>query len=461
MKKLQFPSSFQFGVADADLQVIGEENTIREEGSEQTMWDHFAKTSGKCARNESPAEGIDRYHRWEEDIEIMKQLGVKQYRTSVSMARLLKRDGSINTKAVAWYKTYFKALQQAGITIYGTLYHWELPQFLNEKGGWTNRDTANWLVKHALFVYENLGEYIDEYFILNEPWVVTIRGYYLGVQAPGETNLSHALLAAHNHLLAQGLVFTELKKRNQNLKVSTVYNVMNYYAQTPNPQDIHAASFGYGHVNDWFLDPLFQGKYPEHMVALYGKHMPKITKEDMEIIRIGDKLNALGLNYYFSNIVRHTDANDLHFQTVIPKGTVTNGLGWPISVPPTYQEALYELLLQIHSKYKDWGLKKIYIAENGIAGDTTWDKKSKIIPDEMRMYYLQEHLQQVYKALLAGVPIEKYFLWTLMDNYEWQRGYGPDANFGIIHVDRKSMKRVMKKSALWYKKVLQTNSLMA
>src|SRR5438477_11110301 len=180
-RDINFPTDFKFGVADADLQVIGEDHTIAEEGSEPTMWLHYTQERGM----DTPGAGIDRYHRWREDISVLERIGVRHYRTSVSMARTLKRDGSVNERAIEWYKRYFGTLQESGIAVYATLYHWELPQYLNSVGGWTNRQTALALQRHAQVVAERLGEFIAEYFILNEPWCSSMLSYYEGKHAPG------------------------------------------------------------------------------------------------------------------------------------------------------------------------------------------------------------------------------------------------------------------------------------
>lgn len=454
IEKLQFPKDFVFGVADADLQVIGEKHTQNHEQSEETMWHHFA-TKRKI---DTTADGVDRYNNWQEDIFLMQKIGIKHYRTSISMARILKKDGSVNKEAIRWYVTYFKALREAGITVYATLYHWELPQFLMEQGGFTNKKTIDWMVKHTEAVYEHLGEFIEEYFLINEPWTTIIIGHYWGDMPPGEKNLSNALLAAHNLSLAQGLMYQALAKHH--VKVSTVYNVIGYYANTVDHKDMMAAQTAYGSVNTWFLDPLFKGEYPENMLEIYGKAVPAYTKDDMKIIKIGDKLNALGLNYYFSETVQYSEEKELHFASILKKGGLTNGLHWPISIPPIYTDGFYDILQQIYFSYKNFGLKMLYIAENGFAGDKKWDGKSKTVEDLSRVYYYQQHLRQVHQAITAGVPIEKYFLWTLMDNYEWAQGYKPNAAFGIVHVDRRTMKRVLKKSALWYKEVLKTNAVL-
>jgi len=457
--QIQFPSTFKFGIADADLQVIGEDNTKRYENSEPTMWDYFAKNSGKCYKNQTPGLGIDRYHQWKDDIEIMKKMGVKHYRTSVSMSRVLKENGEINGKAIIWYSQYFKALKKAGITIYATLYHWELPQYLNEQGGWKNPKTIEYLIKHAKAVAQNLGEYIEEYFILNEPWCSSILSYYFGIHAPGEKNLKGSLLAAHNLLLSLGLVYKNLSSLDKNIKISTTFNAEPSYTNSTDPKDILAAEYADGYFNRWFMDPIFLGKYPDDMVELYGKSMPKITKEDIALIKIGRKLHAFGLQYYRGQIAKYNDKSALRFDPVIKKGSLTNDLGWPIFLPPLYQEGLYDMLKQIYNSYKNHGLRRIYVTENGMAQNTPWDGKSKIVNDDRRIHYLREHIKQVHKAIAHGIPIEAYFAWTLMDNYEWAEGYRPESCFGLIHVDRKTMKRVWKKSAFWYKKLVKTHVL--
>jgi len=200
MQPKQFPSDFIFGIADADLQVIGEQNTLTHENACPTMWSHFAKHSGKCHNNESPDIGVDRYHRWQEDVGLIAELGVAAYRCSISMSRLLTPNGGVNTKAVAWYRQYFQALKSANIKIFATLYHWELPQFLHERGGWAERGTVDWLVKHGMAAMEAFGDLVHDFFVLNEPWCAAMNSYERGAHAPGETNIHHALLAAH-HLL--------------------------------------------------------------------------------------------------------------------------------------------------------------------------------------------------------------------------------------------------------------------
>ncbi len=454
-----FPESFRFGVADADLQVIGEEHAVAEEGSERSVWTAFAKESGKVYDNTPPSVCVDRYHRWEEDIEILKKLGTKHYRTSVSMCRTLKPDGTVNKKAMAWYKRYFAALRAADIRIYVTLFHWELPQWLHEQGGWKQRSIAEHLVRHALAVVEHLGAYIDEYFILNEPFQFTLLSYHLGEHAPGETDLQTGFLTVHHALLAQGKVFRALKERDASLKIGTVCNSRVFYAETTSDADREAAEIAAGYQTRIFTDPVYLGEYPKALREKFAAIWPAIEPGDMETIKIGAGLHAFGLNFYRGMVIRADASKELGFREVqYPQG-VKNGLGWPVYVEPTYQEGLYDLLRELHHRYGSHGLRRIYITENG----TCWDDKpgaDGVVQDDFRIYFVRQHLEQILKAILAGVPVESYFLWTLLDNYEWDMGFKPGSDFGIVRVDRAdNLKRTPKASFGWYAEVIKRRRL--
>ena len=448
MNKITLPSSFIYGVADSDLQTIGEDLTRKYENSEQTMWDFFAKTSGKCFNNDTPGIGTDKYHKWPEDIEILKELGITNYRTSVSMARILNRNGNVNSEALKWYRNFFSKLKSEKINIFATLYHWELPQYLSENGGWKNKKTIEIYLKHCNAVVENLGDLIDEYFLLNEPWASGFVGHYYGVHAPGETNLKSALLSIHNLLLAQGLAFKELSNKYNAIKLSTVYNVAPAYPQSNKSEDILAAKYCDGFYNRWFLDPIYFGEYPLDMLELFEKDLPTISNEDLKIIKIGSELDSIGLNYYNGHIVKRSEKNLLGFEDIYDLSKNHNDLGWAIFTKPDYPEGLFDILSNLTKKYK---FKKIYITENGTAFKSTWDGNQELVDDDRRIKFISDHLSQVKKALDDNIPVAGYFSWTFMDNYEWNEGYRPESAFGLIYVDRKTMERVIKKSALWYK----------
>jgi beta-glucosidase len=455
-----FPKNFIFGIADADLQVIGEDKTLELESSEKTVWMHYARHSGKAYQNQTPGPGIDRYSLWQKDIQIMKELGLGHYRTSISMSRTLHQNGTVNSKAIKWYETYFKALKKNKIKIYATLYHWELPQYLQEQGGWENEKSGDYLVKHSEIAAKYLGEYIEEYFILNEPWCSSILSYFLGIHAPGITSLKSGLLAAHCLLVAQGKVYKTLRAISKDSKISTVYNVEPSYAKSTNPKDILASKYADGSFNRWFLDPLYKGKYPEDMLELYGQNVPSFSEHDMEIIKIGNKLHSLGLNYYKGSITNYDSSNILKYsQDNINKKGKVNGLGWPIYEPPYYPDGLYDILAQVYYSYKDYGLKSLYVTENGMAWKDKWDRKSSVVDDPERVSYYKEHLKQVNNAITRGIPVNGYFAWTFMDNYEWAEGYRDESRFGLVYIDRPSMKRILKKSALWYKELIKNHNL--
>ena len=458
---ISLPLPLKLGVADADLQVIGEDYTIAEEGSEPTMWRTFTEERGIP----TPGVGIARYHHWREDIALMARMGVQHYRTSVSMARTLTRDGGVNGRAIEWYKRYFGALKERGISVCATLYHWELPQYLSSLGGWTRRETATALQRHAQVVVEHLGEFIEEYFILNEPWCSSMLSYYEGIHAPGKQhrddreNLKAGILAAHHLLLGQGLAYNAIREYAPHAKISTVLNFEPAYAASASPEDVLAARIRDGYYNAWFLDPIFTGSYPEFMVKHYGEDaMPPDYERDMDLIKVGDKLHALGVNYYRGSLYRAAEG-DLRSEQVLVKGGPTNGLGWPIYQPPHYPEGLYDLLQQIYFGYRAFGLERMYVTENGMALATPWDGEAEVVDDEPRVQYYREHIRQLHKALLRGIPVEGYFAWTLMDNFEWSEGYKPESAFGLVHVDRETMRRVPKKSALWYSELLRTRSV--
>ncbi|HKP55020.1 MAG TPA: family 1 glycosylhydrolase [Chloroflexia bacterium] len=458
---ITLPPGFKLGIADSDLQVIGEDHTLAEEGSEPTMWKRFTEERGLP----TPGVGIDRYHRWREDAGYLRRMGIRHYRTSVSMSRTLDRNGEVNRRAIEWYRRYFGTLKESDISIYAALYHWELPQYLSEIGGWTNRASADMLRRHAQAVVEHLGEFIEEYFILNEPWCSSMLSYYEGVHAPGNLyadereNLRAGIAAAHHLLLGQGLSYNAMKEIAPDAKISTVLNFEPAYATTTSPENTLAARIRDGYYNAWFLDAIFRGRYPEFMVRLYGEDaMPPGYERDMETIKIGDKLHVLGVNYYRGALYR-AGGGELRSEQVLIEGAPRNSLEWPIFQPPYYSEGLYDLLQQIYFGYRAEGLKKMYVSENGMALATPWDGKTELIDDEPRVNYHRENLRQLHKALLRGIPVEGYFAWTLMDNFEWSEGYRPESAFGMIHVDRDSLERVWKKSALWYSELLKTHDV--
>lgn len=454
----KFPDNFVFGIADSDLQVISEDISRELEDSCPSMWSEFASKAGNVFQGHSPLSGSpDRYSRWREDAELISGLGVTSYRTSVSMCRILKPDLSINVRAVRWYREFFSAIKSAGVSLQVTLYHWELPQFLSERGGWTNPETIEAFLRHGEFVEQELGDLIDSYFILNEPWCSGWLGYKEGVHAPGEKSLPRALLAIHNLLLAQGLMVKRLRQVNPARILSTAYNVTSAYAATLSDADLASRRFADGQINRWFLDPLYFGSYPEDMLELYGEAVPSFKKADLDEIRVGSQLDSLGINFYSGGMFAWNDDATCHFQYTDRAGGLKNDLGWSLFVPPAYPRGLYDMLLSLYQRYSSAGLKSLFITENGAA----YAPREGIPPtqDADRVYYFEKHLKQVLQAMYAGVPVHGYFAWTLIDNFEWAFGYKSESQFGMVQVEPGTLERTPKDSYYWYQRLAKSRIL--
>jgi beta-glucosidase len=459
LQYFKFPKNFALGIADADLQVIGEKYTIKEEKSEPSMWLNFSKIKGKTFEGQTPLEGINRYNLWKEDLKVIKDLGTKHVRVSVSMSRVMTKDKKPNHKALDWYKNYFQAMRKMGIKLYITLYHWDLPQYLADMGGWKNRIVTEYLVEHAKIVYNNLNEYIEEYFILNEPFQFTFESYHNGIHAPGEKNLKGALSAVHHAMLAQGMIYRTLRGLNKKIKLSTTYNPSVTYAASASPEDLRAAHYAWGYHTGMFTDPLYLGKYPEHMMEIFEDKMPKIENGDMDTIKVGDGLHSFGINFYRGRTAKYDPKSDNKYKEARFAQGVRNGLGWPVYIPPTYPEALYDLLRELYHRYSSHGMKRITITESGTCCDDELDEKGQI-NDDFRIFFIREHFKQIAKAILSGIPVTGYFVWTLMDNFEWDCAHNPESSFGLVKIDRKNnLKRIPRKSFYWYKETIKTNKI--
>ncbi len=447
---MNIPDTFFFGIADADLQVVSEDMARKNEDSLETMWMHY------CLQNsmDTPGAAIDRYSRWKEDADLLLQLGVRDYRTSVSMARTLTESGKINERAIDWYRIYFSYLHSKGVRIYATLYHWELPQHLYESGGWKSPKTTEYFKKHALAVYERLGEYIEEYFILNEPRCASLVAHYLGDHAPGEKHLATALEVAHRLLYAQANVVDELLKKDVNIKLSTALNIGPRYAQDISQENIRAARLLDEHKNGWFLEPIFLGKYPAALAEVYGSAMPQQFLNEAKYLKISENLYSLGVNYYRGDIAFAAD-NELGFDKKLNPDGETSDLGWGLFWEPAYRNGLYDILLQTYARYRDHGLKRIYITENGTAVNTSKNPTE----DTKRIRFMNKHLHMIMQAIQIGVPVYGYFPWTFMDNFEWAEGYRSDSSFGMVYVDRNSMNRIPKQSYYWYQSLIKGRTL--
>lgn len=421
---------FLYGVATASFQIEGAAET-----RQPSIWDRFCATPGKIRDGSNGLQACEHVRYWREDVALIESLGVDAYRLSVSWGRLLNADGSINESGAQFYLDLMDELNRKGIRVFVTLYHWDLPQHLEDKGGWLNRDTAYQFRDYADKASRLFGSRVYAYATLNEPFCSAYLGYEIGIHAPGKAKRSYGRQAAHNLLLAHGLAMSVLRKNCPDGLHGIVLNFTPCYPLSSSPADKAAARYADDYFNQWFIRPLFTGEYPAIISSLAEADRPHIEPGDMAII--AEPLDYLGVNYYTREIYRA--APDAPFETVQLDNVERTDIGWEVC-----PEAFTELLCSLHQKYP---LPPIYITENGAA--TADEPVGERVADEQRIRYYQSHLNAVHKAIEAGVDIRGYFAWSLMDNFEWAEGYLK--RFGIVYVDYPTQKRIIKDSGLAYR----------
>jgi beta-glucosidase len=441
-KKLTFPPPFYWGTATASYQIEGGWN---EDGKGESIWDTFSHTQGKIRDGSTGDVACDHYHRWKEDVALMKEIGCNAYRFSISWPRVIpKGKGKVNPLGLSFYDRLVDALSEANITPFITLYHWDLPQALQDEGGWANRDTAYYFAEYASVVAHKLGDRVKHWITHNEPWVVAWIGYGWGEHAPGIRNEKVAIQVSHHLLLSHGLAVEVLRDISPDSEVGITLNLSPIHPASDSEEDKLAASRQDGSLNRWFLDPIFRGHYPPDILEFYS---PKVLPGDMAII--SRRIDFVGINYYSRGIVRfNPKAGPLQAEGVAPEGAEFTEMGWEI-----YPPGIYEIITRV---WEDYQPKKIYITENGAAF------ADEIAPDggvhdQKRIDYLREHFVQAHRAIEEGANLCGYFIWSLMDNFEWAHGF--TKRFGIVYTDYPTQRRIMKDSALWFKKVIEENGV--
>ncbi|MBC7329250.1 beta-glucosidase [bacterium] len=444
-KKLTFPPQFYWGTATASYQIEGGWN---EDGKGESIWDTFSHTQGKIRDGSTGDVACDHYHRWKEDVALMKEIGCNAYRFSISWPRVIpKGKGKVNPLGLSFYDRLVDALLESNITPFITLYHWDLPQALQDEGGWANRDTAYYFAEYASVVANKLGDRVKHWITHNEPWVVAWIGYGWGEHAPGIKNEKVATQVAHHLLLSHGLAVEVLRDISPDSEVGITLNLSPIHPASDSEEDRLAASRQDGFLNRWFLDPVFRGHYPPDILELYSAYAPKVSPGDMAII--SRRIDFLGINYYSRGIVRfNPKAGPLQAEGVAPEGAEFTEMGWEI-----YPPGIYEIIKRV---WEDYQPKKIYITENGAAFADEIAPDGRV-HDPKRIDYLREHFIQAHKAIEEGANLCGYFIWTLMDNFEWAHGF--TKRFGIVYTDYPTQRRIMKDSALWYKKVIEENGV--
>jgi beta-glucosidase len=444
--KYQFPDGFEWGTASASYQIEGAWDA---DGKGESIWDRFCHIPGKINDNTSGDVVCDFYHRYEDDIKIVRDLGIKVYRLSISWPRILPDGtGTINEAGIAFYRKVLTCLRDNGIKSAVTMYHWDLPQKLQDRGGWANREIADWFVNYAKVLFERLGDLVDTWITLNEPFCTSITGYWYGAQAPGYHDYSMALAAVHHLLLAHGKTVKAYRASGLNADIGITLNMnMNHPFNPSNPADVEAAKRSQAQLNQLFGDPVYLGKYPEEFFSYLKKKgvtLPEIKPGDMELI--SQKLDFFGLNTYYTAFISADETKWPVDCAMRKTGKPHTDADWEV-----YPEGMYELLKWVNDRYKQ---PKIVITENGMASND-WVNIEGKVHDPNRIDYLTRYLIQVHRAINDGIPVKGYYEWCFCDNFEW--AWGLSRRFGIVHVDYNTQKRTPKESAHWYTDLIKHN----
>jgi beta-glucosidase len=415
---------FTWGVATAAYQIEG---AVAEDGRGPSIWDTFSHTPGKTLRGDTGDVACDHYHRWQDDVDLIASLGVDAYRFSIAWPRVQPQGhGAWNAKGLAFYDRLVDALLAKGIQPHATLYHWDLPRGLQDRGGWASRDTAHRFADYAAHVGQRLGDRLASLATHNEPWCTAVLGHQLGKFAPGAQDAVLATQVSHHLLLSHGLAMQAMRAERVHCPLGIVLNQSNADAASHSGADAALARTQYASFVRWYMDPLFRGTYPQDPGI---PHYPQIEAGDMATI--AQPLDFLGVNYYTRNWMSSTGEP-------APMALGATDMGWEI-----YPQGLTELLVGLHREY---ALPPIFITENGIACADVL--QGGAVNDAGRIDYVRRHLEALAAAREEGVDVRGYFYWSLLDNYEWDSGYAK--RFGLVHVDYTTQQRTPKASAHWY-----------
>lgn len=472
-----FPQNFLFGAATAAFQIEG---AAHEDGRRDSIWDAFCRVPGAVINADNGDVACDHYHRYPDDVALMKHLGLQTYRFSTSWSRVRPDGGAVNEKGVDFYKRLVDELLGADILPWLTLYHWDLPQALQEKGGWANRDTADRFTEYALDMHDALGDRVDVWTTLNEPWCSSFLSYTAGLHAPGHYSVEEGVLAAHHLLLGHGQAVRELRARDESLQLGITLNLtVADPVDAGDPADLDAARRIDGQFNRWFLDPIFRAQYPADIVedirtvdaAAVAAWEAAVRPRDLEAI--ATPLDTLGVNYYHGEYVGGRapvdppiggDApTDRPGRSPFPshEGIFWHERGLP-RTPMQWEvqpDGLTTLLRRVWDEYAEPAGTVLYVTENGAAYDDELviEDGEKRVHDADRVEFLRAHLGATLDAAEAGVDVRGYFYWSLLDNFEWAWGY--EKRFGIVRVDYDTQERTPKDSAREYRRIIAARAL--
>lgn len=446
-----FPKNFVWGVASSAYQIEGREEN---DGAGDCVWDEFCR-EGRVYEGQDAFVSCDHIHRYKEDFALMRLLGIEHYRFSLSWARLMPQGtGSVNEKGIALYRDMILEMKKNGITPYITMFHWELPQALQDQGGWLNETSIQWFADYARVVAENFSDLCEYFITFNEPQCFIGLGNLTGVHAPGiKMPITDTFQMVHNMLRAHGAAVKELRAHaKQQIKIGYAPTCGVACPVSKRPEDVEAARsvyFGLDNPIDnwtwnvsWFSDPVFLGKYPEEGLKKYAAYLPEITPEDLELI--SQPLDFMGQNIYNGYAVRAGGNGEPEY-VKRKLGAVKTAAQWPVT-----PECLYWGMKFLYERYKT----PIYITENGMSCHDTVSADGRV-HDQNRIDFLDSYLGELSKACAEGIEVRGYFQWTFLDNFEWEKGY--NERFGMVHVDFTTQKRMVKDSAYWYQQVIETN----
>ena len=438
---MTFPPEFVWGAATAAYQIEGAADA---DGRGESIWDRFCRTPGKVANGDTGDRACDHYHRWPEDLDLMASLGVGAYRFSIAWPRIQPDGrGGANSKGIDFYRRLVEGMLERGITPLATLYHWDLPQRLQDDGGWASREIVDRFADYAGLVFEGLGDLVDTWITHNEPWVTSFLGYGYGVKAPGVADWSQALAAAHHTLLSHGRAVHAYRAGGGRGEIGITLDLTHV---TGEPE---AARRLDGHRNRWFLDPVLRGGYPADLVELYEERIgPLEFVRPRDLEEMAAPIDFLGVNFYQPAAVRPSSADGPLALEQVPWEGPRTAMGW--TVEPS---SLTALLLRLK---RDYGEVPLVITENGASYDDPPLDGQAVIEDPQRVAFLRGHVAAVERAVEGGVDVRGYYVWSLLDNFEWEHGY--DRRFGIVAVNFDNLKRTPKRSALWYRDLIARHS---
>lgn len=436
----RFPSGFLWGAATSAYQSEGAFDT---DGRGPSIWDTYCHTPGAIENGDTGDVAVGHYERWRDDVALLSVLRLNAYRFSTGWSRILPDGlGTVNEAGLDFYDRLVDALLGAGLTPLITLNHWDVPQTLQERGGWANRDTMAAFVNYADVVTRRLGDRVKHWITHNEPWVIAFLGYYYAQHAPGLRDATQALQAAHHLLVSHGQAVPVMRANSREAQVGLVNVHFPNRPASDSDADRAAAIRADAIDNRWFLDALFQGTYPPEIVAWYGRHAPQVNSGDMEAI--ATPIDFLGVNYYYRRIITADPAEPLFgFQEMPHDSSAATGMFWSEIHAPSLGDFLLRLA-------REWSVPAIYITENGLPMPEE-PTVNGVIDDQPRIAYLAAHIDAVGRAIAGGAPVRGYFAWCLLDTFEWNYGYRP--RFGLVRVERPSLKRVPKASAHWYARI--------